>query len=204
MKKRTLILAAMVTLCIAFTACGGKTTETSSGTETSKAETAKESKNSKKKIVPEEEIVVRVGDVEIPLASTWTELFTLAYEQGWDVDDSLYPNEAEKKFSKKGHLYTPQGEVLVSLMANEDKTEAVVEYIALSPFYMESDDADILGVKTDTSVKKIGKSFELIESDEETYFYKVDDFVTLKVKLNTDDGKNTVSAIRTKYHNREE
>lgn len=203
MKKRMIVLVAMVIAMMALAACGGRKAETTSEKKSSKNESTKENKSSKKKTVPEDEIVVRVGDVEIPIVSTWTELSTLAFEHGWDIADSLYPKEEEKKFSKKGTILTPQGELLVSLMANEDKTEAVVEYIALSPFYMESDDADILGVKTDTSTKKIEKSFELIESDGEIYFYKVDDYVTLKISLNTDDGKNTVNIIRTKYRERE-
>lgn len=214
MKKTTLIFATMIAAMVTLTACGGnkaettgkenRTPEITEEREDSKTEKTKEDKNSKIKTVSEDEIVVRVGDVEIPITSTWGDLMTIASEQGWAIDTSLIPDEEAQKFSKKGTIQTPQGELLVSLMANADKTAAEIEYIALSPFYMDSDDADILGIKPGTSLKKVGKTFELIEEDGDNYFYKVDEFVTLKISLDTYEDKNTVNIIRTKYYNREE
>ena len=210
MKK--IIFVTMVVAMVGLTACGGKNPETSgkekskveSTKETAKTESSKKDKTDKIKTVSEDEIVVRVGDVEIPITSTWAELLSITSEHGWAIDTSLIPDEEAKKFSKKGTIQTPQGELLVSLMANEDKTTAEIEYIALSPFYMDSNDADILGIKSDTSIKKIGKTFELIEENGDNYFYKVDEFVTLKISLDTYENKNTVNIIRTKYYNRGE
>lgn len=204
MKKRMIILVAMVITMVALVACGGGKAETTTEKESGKTEVAKENKSSKKKTVPEDEIVVRVGDVEIPIVSTWTELATIAYENGWDIDSSLYPDEEAKKFTKKGTIDTPQGEVHVSLMANKDKTEAEVEYIALSPFSMESGDVSVLGIKTDTSLKKIGEIFELIEVYDDKYYYKVDEYVTLQISLDYYEDKNAVNIIRTKHFKRGE
>ena len=149
MKKTTLIFATMIAAMVTLTACGGNKAETTGKEnrnqeiteerEDSKTEKTKEDKNSKIKTVSEDEIVVRVGDVEIPITSTWGDLMTIASEQGWAIDTSLIPDEEAQKFSKKGTIQTPQGELLVSLMANADRmfdrelVALFMEYVAPYP-----------------------------------------------------------------------
>jgi len=159
-----------------------------------------------KTIVAESEIVVKVGEVNIPITSTWDELLELAYENDWEVSDALYPDPYNEgylsAYSTKGQIETPQGDLLVCLMPNADYSGAEIKYIALSPFYLETEeDASVLGITPSTDIKKIGKEYEVL-NDSDPYLYKVDQYVVLKVELDTYEDKNTVRIERTDYKDR--
>lgn len=156
--------------------------------------------------VAENDIVVKVGNVNIPLSSTWDEFLALAQANNWIIDDSLYPdpiNQGYKHaYNKKGSVTTPQGDLLVCIMPNADYSGAEIKYIALSPFYLESEDASILGITPSTNHNDIGKKYKALNNSD-PYLYKVDEYVTLRVTLDTYNDKNTVRIERTSYEDRE-
>lgn len=202
---KTMMSGLLLTLTLMLTACGG--TEADSTTGGSKGNsTNKGTVSSVEAPRSENEIVVKVGDVEIPICSTWEELAAIAAENGWEVDEKLIPdpiNEGTKKaYNKKGGIVTPEGEILICLMPNADVTGAEVEYIALAPFYLEDQEASILGITPETDIKEIAEKYELIEEDSEVKWYKVDEYVKLKVSLDAYEGKNTVTIMRIEYADR--
>jgi hypothetical protein len=152
----------------------------------------------------EEDIFVKVGNVNIPIDSTWDELVAICQDNGWTIEDKLYPDESgwsAKPYNQKGSIETPDGELLVCIMPNEENTGAVIEYIALSPFYYDGE-ASVLGITTRTSLDEIAAKFELIEERGEHIYYYVDKYVTLKVSPDTYEGENTVSVVRTEFSKR--
>ena len=152
----------------------------------------------------EEDICVKVGKVKIPITSTWEELIQICEENDWEIEESLYPDESgwsSKPYNQKGSIITPDGELLVCIMANEENNGAVIEYIAISPFYYEGT-ASILGVTPSTSLDEIEAEFEFINEDEVHRNYTVDEYVQLQIKEDSYKGKNTVTIHRTPYKKR--
>lgn len=152
----------------------------------------------------EENIVVKVGNVNIPITSTWEELVAICEKNNWTIEDSLYPDESgwsSKPYNQKGSIITPKGELLVCIMPNEENNGAVIEYICISPFYYEGA-ASVLGVTTSTRLKEIEAKFEFIEEDNIHRRYAVDKYVELKIKEDSYEGKNAVTIQRTPYSKR--
>lgn len=152
----------------------------------------------------EEDICVKVGKVKIPITSTWEELIQICEENDWEIEESLYPDESgwsSKPYDQKGSIITPDGELLVCIMANEENNGAVIEYISISPFYYEGT-ASILGVTPSTSLDEIEAEFEFINEDEVHKNYAVDEYVQLQIKEDSYKGKNTVTIHRTPYKKR--
>ena len=190
MKKNLIKLVAtglLITLALGLTACGG-------------------SKAAIEDPVAENDIVVKVGDVNIPLASTWDEFLALAEANNWVIAESLYPdpiNQGYKTaYSQKGKVTTPQGDLLVCIMPNADYSGAEIKYIALSPFYLESEDVSVLGITPSTNHNDISKKYEVLNNSD-LYLYKVDEYVTLEITLDTYEGKNTVTIERTSFEDRQ-
>ncbi len=151
----------------------------------------------------EADIVVKIDDVEIPLDATFEELVAICEDNNWTVDDKLYPDESgwdSKPYNQDGSITTPDGEIRVSTMANEENNGSVIESISIRPFYYEGS-ASILGVTVSTDLDDIEEKFE-VEEEGEYKFYTVDDYVTLKVHPDTHEGKNTVTIVRDKFNKR--
>lgn len=152
----------------------------------------------------EENIYVKVGNVKIPITSTWEELVAICEKNNWEIEDRLYPDEsgwASKPYNQKGSIITPDGDLLVCIMPNEENNGAVIEYIAISPFYYEGS-ASVLGVTPSTSLEEIEAAFDFIDDDEIHRNYYVDKYVQLQVKEDSYKGKNTVTIHRTPYKKR--
>lgn len=193
MQRRIITILMMLSMVLMMVACGGEDKDSNNGKVSSvEGPTA------------EEDIVVKVGDVSIPIDSTWDELVAICQKNNWTIEDKLYPDESgwsSKPYNQKGSITTPDGDLLVCIMPNEENTGAVIEYISIAPFYYEGD-ASILGVTTTTSTEKIGEKFELIEEENDYQYYKVDEYVTLKISLDAYEGKNTVTIVRTAFAKR--
>ena len=151
----------------------------------------------------EADIVVKIDGVEIPLDSTFEELVAICEENDWTVDEKLYPDTSgwdSKPYNQDGSITTPDGEISVATMANEENNGSFIESISIMPFYYEGS-ASILGVTVNTDLDDIEEKFEG-EKDGEYIFYTVDDYVSLKVHPDTHEGKNTVTIVREKYNKR--
>lgn len=192
MKKnlfKHLVTGAMVILTLGMTACGAGGAAAIEGP------------------TPEEDIVVKVGNVEIPLTSTWEEFEAIAKKNGWTIDKSLYPVEdwweiSGMDYTNQGNVKTPQGELMVDTMENAENNGAEIESITLSGFYMDSDDASILGVYRTTDPENVKKKFTEWNEDYVNVNYVVDEYVTLKISLDTLDGRHTVTIERTPHNER--
>jgi len=122
MKKnlfKHLVAGAMVILTLGMTACGAGSASTIEGP------------------MAEEDIVVKVGDVEIPIVSTWEEFVAIAEKNNWTIEESLYPVDdgwkgTQALYSNRGDVMTPQGELNVRTMPNAEHTGAEIQSIALS------------------------------------------------------------------------
>ena len=193
MQRRIITIIMMISMVLMLTACGGEDNNSNNGTVSSvEGPTA------------EEDIVVKVGTVSIPIDSTWEELVAICQQNDWTIEDKLYPDESgwsSKPYNQKGSITTPDGELLVCIMPNEEKTGAVIEYIAISPFYYDGD-ASILGVTTTTSIEEFGAKFDLIEEENDSQYYKVDEYVSLKISPDSYEGKNTVTIVRIAFSKR--
>ena len=152
----------------------------------------------------EEDIYVKVGKVKIPITSTWEELVEICEENDWEIADSLYPDESgwsSKPYNQKGSITTPNGDLLVCIMPNEENNGAVIEYICISAFYYEGD-ASVLGVTTSTPLEDIEAKFKYIEEDTLHKYYEVDDYVVLEIDQDDYKGKYSVTIQRTPYKKR--
>ena len=152
----------------------------------------------------EEDIYVKVGNVRIPITSSLDDLIDICERNNWEIEESLYPDESgwsSKPYNRKGSIITPDGELLVSTMANEENNGSVIEYIAISPFYYEGD-ASILGVTPSTSSAAIEAKFDYVKEEGNHTYYYVDEYVVLKVDQDDYKGKYTVSINRTPYNKR--
>ena len=177
-----MVLMLMVTV-MGLVACGNESEENGSKSEV-EGPTA------------EEDVVVKIDGVEIPLDSTFEELVAICEENDWEVDEKLYPDTSgwdTKPYNQDGSITTPDGEIRVATMANEENNGSVIESISIRPFYYEGS-ASILGVTVNTDLDDIEEKFEG-EKDGEYIFYTVDDYVSLKVHPDTHEGKNTVTIV---------
>ncbi len=105
-------------------------------------------------------------------------------------------------YTNQGHVKTPQGELMVDTMENAENNGAEIESITLSGLYMDSDDASILGVYRTTDPDDVKKKFTEWNEDYVNVNYVVDEHVTLKISLDTLDGRHTVTIERTPYNER--
>lgn len=171
--------------------------------ESKETETEGKEKSTVEGPAAEADIVVKIGDVNIPLDATFEELVAICEENNWTVDDKLYPDESgwdSKPYNQDGSITTPDGEIRVSTMANEENNGSVIESISLRPFYYEGS-ASVLGVTVSTDLDDIEEKFKLSEDGEYKY-YTVDEYVSLKVHPDTHEGKNTLTIVREKFNKR--
>lgn len=197
MKKRLFAILLTVTLIMALVACGG---EGKDGVGSS----GKNDSGSIAGPTAEEDIVILIGDVEIPLTATWEEFADICEENNWEIEEDLYPDTSgwdSTPYEQNGSVITPDGELLVKTMANETNDGSVLMSIAISPFYYEGE-ASVMGVSPETKQSEIEDHYELIEHDSEHYYYEVDEYVTLKISPDTYEGKNTVTIVREQYTKR--
>jgi len=192
MKKnlfKHLVAGAMVILTLGMTACGAGSASAIEGP------------------TAEEDIVVKVGNVEIPVASTWEEFEALAKKNSWTIEESLYPKDkgyvvVDIEYDNSGHVITPQGELIVRTMTNEEANGSVIKSISLSSTFMDSDDASILGVYRTTDPEDVKKHFEEWNEDYVNVNFVVDEYVNLKISLDVIEDRHTVTIAREPYNKR--
>lgn len=145
----------------------------------------------------EEDVVINIAGVDVPMTSTRDELIALIEENNWEID---YGHSKGKYV--EGFL-TPEGRVETTV--NDSKRDGSGEELmslTFKPDYMDYIDlskVSINGVTLD-KVKTLKTSSNLIEEKETGYFQiSIADYTTLSADYNY-EGKLTVINITRKQH----
>lgn len=145
----------------------------------------------------EEDVVINIAGVDVPMTSTRDELIALIEENNWEID---YGHSNGKYV--EGFL-TPEGRVATTV--NDSKSDGSGEELMglkFSPDYMDYIDlskVSINGVSLD-KVETLKNSSNLIEEKDTGYFQiSIADYTTLSADYNY-EGKMTVLHITRKQH----
>lgn len=145
----------------------------------------------------EEDVVINIAGVDVPMTSTRDELIALIEENNWEID---YGHSNGKYV--EGFL-TPEGRVETTVNdSKEDGSGEELMGLTFKPDYMDYIDLSkvyINGVSLD-KVETLKTSSNLIEEKDTGYFQiSIADYTTLSADYNY-EGKMTVLHITRKQH----
>lgn len=157
MKKRFLVLIAMVVAMLAFTACSGK-----------------------EKIGPvaEKDAYVNFDGVKLPMTISWDDFQKFMDKHDWTFidDEDEFPHEGHEYGG--GYINTNCGKVHFYFMDNEDKTGFELRNVSF-----DYDDltkkVSCQGITTSTKKEELDKVLELEFENEYGVSYYLDDYLTI-------------------------
>ncbi len=160
MKKRFLVLVAMVVAMLAFAACSGK-----------------------EKIGPvaEEDAYVNFDGVKLSMTITWEDFLKFMDKHDWTFidDEDEFPHDDQ--YWGSGYIKTNCGKVDFSFMANEDETGSELRGVT---FFASDTNGKIScqGITNSTKREEVDKALELESESEYCLSYYLDDYLTINMR----------------------